>query len=83
MDNPCIWSLESGPALAGSGSSFRSSYHVPEPLVQNFEKEFELEPELGTGQKSKQELEPAARLQLEPNPERKATAKPSLSRFQL
>jgi hypothetical protein len=49
MNNPCIWSLESGPTLAGSGSTFRSSYQVLKPLVQNFEKEFELEPELGTG----------------------------------
>jgi hypothetical protein len=50
MDKPGIWSLESGPALAGSGSSFPSSYQVPEPLVQNFEKKFELEPELAKNQ---------------------------------
>lgn len=50
MDNPCIWSLESGPALAGSGSSFRSSYQVPEPLVKKFEKKSELEPELAKNQ---------------------------------
>jgi hypothetical protein len=58
---------------------FGPATRVPEPLVQNFEKNSNWNqnwPKIKTGTK------PATRLQLEPNPERKATVKPSLSRFQ-